>query len=82
MQNRRTPTFWTWLALVGQLGISMIVPIVFCTMTAFWLDQRYHLGGWVVIVGIFIGLLGAAVSFMKVVRLIQRATQKQEDDDA
>lgn len=82
MRTRSNRTLWQWLALASQLGFALITPIIVCTAAAYWLVQRFALGSWVVIPAIFLGLGGAAVSFLKVVRLAQRAAQKQEDEDA
>ncbi len=82
MQKRNTRTVWHWLALVSQLGFALITPIVVCTAAAYWLSERFGLGGIPVILGIFLGLGGAAVSFLKVMRLAQRTARGQEDEDA
>ncbi len=78
--KKRTP--WQWVAVAGQLGFSIVTPIVLCTAAAYWLSERFSLGSWVVIPGIFLGLGGAAVSFLKVVRALQNDAEKQEDRDA
>lgn len=82
MRQRKSLSVWHWLALAGQLGFALITPIILCTVTAYWLSRRFALGGWIVIVGILIGLGGAAVSFVQVARLMQRAARKREDEDA
>lgn len=78
--KKRTP--WQWAAVAGQLGFAMITPVVLCTVAAYWLAQHFALGSWVVIPGIFLGLGGSAVSFLKVVRILQIDAQEQEDEDA
>lgn len=78
--KKRTP--WQWIAVAGQLGFSIVTPIVLCTVAAYWLSERFALESWVVIPGIFLGLGGAAVSFLKVARALQTDTQEQEDKDA
>lgn len=82
MRHKKTRTVWQWLALAGQLGFAIITPIIVCTAAAYWLAGRFSLGGWTVILGIFLGLGGAAASFLKVMRLAQRAARGQEDEDA
>ena len=79
-QNRRSALYY--LSFVGQLGFSIVTPIVLATWGAYWLSCRFSLGGWVVILGILLGLGGAAVSFMKVVRAASDGARKQEDEDA
>ena len=82
MRKRKIRSVWQWLALVGQLGFALITPIVVCTAAAYWLSERFGLGGVPVILGIFLGLGGAAVSFLKVMRLAEKAARRQEDEDA
>lgn len=82
--NRKTPEkgALTYLIYVGQLGFSLITPIVLAVCGAVWLRGRFGLGAWVIFVGLALGLGGAAVSFAKFARAAQRAARKQEDDDA
>ena len=46
-------TLLTWLT---QLGLSVAVPLAGFIWLAVWLRQRYGLGDWVVILGVFLGL--------------------------
>lgn len=78
--KKRSP--WQWAALAGQLGFAIITPVILCTAAAYWLTERFALGSWVVIPGIFLGLGGSAASFLRVVRILQVDAQKQEDEDA
>ncbi len=78
--KKRNP--WQWVAVAGQLGFAIITPVILCTVAAYWLSERFALGSWMVIPGIFLGLGGAAMSFLKVVRVLQMDAQKQEDEDA
>lgn len=78
--KKRSP--WQWAAVAGQLGFALITPVILCTAAAYWLAGYFALGSWVVIPGIFVGLGGSAVSFLKVVRILLIDAQKQEDKDA
>lgn len=82
MRTTKKRTLWQWAAVAGQLGFAMVTPVVLCTVVAYWLCEYFSFGSWVVILGIFLGLGGSAVSFLKVVRLLQIDAQKQEDKDA
>ncbi len=44
------------LPLVGQLGISLVIPFVFCFLICFWLVKRFNIGYWVFIPGIILAL--------------------------
>lgn len=47
------------LVWLTQFGLSIVIPPVLCIMGAVWLRRQFSLGGWVVAVGVFIGILAA-----------------------
>ena len=48
------------IALVGQLGFSLITPPVVLLWLAHWLQTKYSLGVWVTILALILGLLTSA----------------------
>ena len=52
------------LVWLTQFGLSIVIPPVLCIMGAVWLQRQFALGGWVVAVGVFVGVL-AAVSCLQ-----------------
>jgi hypothetical protein len=66
------------LAMVGQLGITLIVPILLFTFLGVWLSERFSLGVWVIILGVFIGLLTAFCSFIQFARGVIARTRKRD----
>lgn len=56
------------LILILQIGITMIVPIMLCTLGGAWLDGRLHTK-WIGVVGF---ILGAIAGFQNVYRLVKR----------
>ena len=50
------------IALVGQIGISIITPPVVMALLGSWLSQKYGIGSWLTLVCIIFGLLAAASS--------------------
>ena len=48
------------IALVGQLGFSLITPPVVLLWLAHWLQTKYGLGVWVTILALILGLLTSA----------------------
>lgn len=46
----------TWLT---QLGFSIVSPLALCVLGAVWLRDRFGLGTWVILLGLFLGLGGA-----------------------
>lgn len=55
------------LALILQLGITMLVPIVFCTIGGAWLGERV---GWLgfSVIGFFLGAAGGMQGAWKLIR--------------
>ncbi|MDO4939384.1 MAG: AtpZ/AtpI family protein [Lachnospiraceae bacterium] len=61
MKKKDVKNVFNTLPLVSQLGISLVVPLVFCLLICYWLTNRFSIGSWVYIPGIVFGL-GAFVS--------------------
>ena len=74
------------LTYFTQFGISIISPILLCTFLGVWLYNRFSLGVWVLIVGIFLGLGGAASNFLTIFRIasaeqtLEEAEKKKEEE--
>lgn len=66
------------LALLTQLGISIAAPPLLCLYVASWLRNRYSLGGWILAVGLIIGLGGGVMSAWKFWLMIQKRYQKKD----
>ena len=67
----------TWLT---QLGLSIIAPPVLCVGGCWWLQNRFSLGGWIMVLGIVLGL-GASVSgAMQFYSTVRRQAGKGEKD--
>lgn len=52
------------LVWLTQFGLSIVIPPTLCIMGAVWLRRHFALGGWVVAVGVTVGVL-AAVSCLR-----------------
>ncbi len=64
------------LALVMQLGISMMVPILACTLFGVWLTKKTDLT-WLPILGFFIGALAGGESVYKLVKKYLKDNDKR-----
>ena len=47
------------LVWLTQFGLSVVVPPTLCIAGSVWLRHRFSLGGWVVVVGVVVGVLAA-----------------------
>lgn len=65
------------LALLAQLGLSLVMPILICCFICWLLTTKLNVGGWVYIVGILFGLGG---SFMTGYKLYLAESKKSKDD--
>ncbi len=55
------------LSLIMQLGISMLVPILMCTLFGVWLGRRFGMN-WIPVVGFVIGAAAGMESVYKIVK--------------
>ena len=53
------------IASFGQLGFTLITPPVVMALLGWWLQSRFGLGTWVMLVAIVIGLFTSATSAWK-----------------
>ncbi len=47
------------LVWFSQLGISVAVPLGGAIWLSVWLQQKFSLGAWVIVVGVIVGVYGA-----------------------
>ena len=65
------------IALVGQLGFSLITPPVALLWLAHWLQEKYALGVWITILALIVGLLTSASTALQFYR---KLTAKKGND--
>lgn len=65
----------TWLT---QLGFSLVAPPILCVGGCWWLQQRFSMGGWIVVVGLILGLGGSVSTAMGFYRHACRQPQKNQ----
>lgn len=67
------------ITLLGQLGISLVAPLLLCLALCWWLCAHVGLGGWVYIPGFFFGLGGSGMSAYKVFMTVTGRQEKKEE---
>lgn len=68
------------LVWITELGLSVAAPPVLCILAAVWLRDRFGLGGWVVVLGVLLGVGGAAASLVSCLRAMKAAVDGKKDD--
>ncbi|MGM9521510.1 MAG: AtpZ/AtpI family protein [Oscillospiraceae bacterium] len=63
---------------ITQLGLSVAVPLVLCILAAVWLRNRFGLGGWIMAVGVLLGVCGAISGLWSSMRNIQREAGEED----
>ena len=78
--DKDTARSWRYLTLQSQLAISLLTPCFLMIFICIWLKNRYGLGDWVVLVGLFLGL-GSGISSVWVYlkRAIRDAEQQRQE---
>ena len=63
------------LMWVGQFGLSAIFPTVFFLLVAAWLQSRFGLGMWIVVVFGILGVLTSVSSARSCLRSMRKAAE-------
>ena len=77
MKNK---SVFTALGMITQFGISTITPMLLCVFVSLWLQSRFGLGDWVVLVGVLMGVGSGFMSMMKMIRQMSELSRREDDD--
>lgn len=58
------------VTMIGQLGLSLIMPVLLCMLACWYLTAHFHAGGWVYIPGLILGLGASCMTAWKTYRMI------------
>lgn len=67
------------LATVSQLGLSILIPIALCIMGAGWLQRKFNLGQWVMLVGILLGIGSGICSLVNFIKMVQKRMDEEDE---
>ena len=66
------------IILLTQFGLSLITPLLLCLGLCWWLTSSLGIGGWIFILGFFLGMGGSGmVAYKMYLSVVER--QKKED---
>lgn len=68
------------LIWITELGLSVATPLALFLLAAVWLQNRFGLGGWIIILGLFLGLYSAFSSARTFARFYSSKKSKKEDE--
>lgn len=68
-----------YLVWLTQLGLSVAVPLVGFVLLGVWLHNSKGWGGWTVVVGILLGILGAVGGLYDGFKTLHRMMQTDEE---
>lgn len=69
------------LVWLTQLGFSIVSPLLLCLLGSLWLRDHLALGGWIVVLGVLLGLGGAfsaGVAFARHAKFLADPTPKKD----
>ena len=70
---------YTTLAMISQVGISMVVPILLCTYAGVWLEEKFD-SPWTVIM-IVVGVLAGVRNVIAMVKRMKQITEEDADEE-
>lgn len=68
------------LVWLTQLGISIVAPLGGFVLLAVWLRSRFDLGIWVVLVGVFLGIVCAVEGLRGSLRAMERMSKDKTEE--
>ena len=71
----------TLLVWLMQLGISVAVPLGVFVGGALWLQKRFAMGSWIVIVGVVLGISLAIYEFYRMMKLLDKVGNKKKEKE-
>lgn len=69
------------LVWITQLGLSIAFPLAGFLLLALWLQRRFSLGSWVLLLGLLFGLVGAVDGFRSSMKAMKIMAGEPKKDD-
>ncbi len=68
---------WLYLSLIMELGINMVLSLLFFLFLGIWLDKKFNLNGIFTIAGIVLGVLGGFYNCYQAIINIDKKFKKK-----
>ena len=78
---RRTFKLMQALVMIGQVGLSIAAPLVIMVSGAVWLHRHLDWPGWIVVVGVFLGIFGAVSCLYGALKSLNRIPKEDDPED-
>lgn len=78
--DKETARSWRYLSLISQLAISMITPVLLMIFVCMWLKNKFGLGNWIVMAGMFLGIGSGLSSVWTYLKRFLREGEKQQQE--
>jgi hypothetical protein len=69
----------SYLVWLSQLGLSVAIPLVGFILLGVWLHNSRGWGGWTVVVGVGLGIVGAAGGLYNSFKVLNRMLRQEEE---
>ena len=69
-----------YLSSLTQLGLSVAAPPILCIFFGLWLQKKWGVGDWVIVVCLLVGIVSGACSFASFIRAARFRAEKKEND--
>lgn len=76
---RYKKSVYTTFAMISQVGLSMVVPILLCTYAGVWLEERYDFPYTVIM--IVVGVLAGVRNVIAIVKRMQQIVEEESDEE-
>lgn len=76
---RYKKSVYTTFAMISQVGLSMVVPILLCTYAGVWLEERYDFPYTVIM--IVVGVLAGIRNVIAIVKRMQQIAEEESDEE-
>jgi hypothetical protein len=78
MDMKRMSKLAGQFVMVGQLGLSLIMPLLICLFICYLITTRLGVGGWVYIPGFIMGLGSSWMTAYKVYLSVTKSEEKKK----